>query len=115
MSEQHEANAPQVSGEFDRMDMARAISGRTGLTVEQAKLAIDGFAKVLPDALVVNGLRIDIYGLGVFRVELQAPRKGVDPQGNPFETGQRQKVVFEAAPAVNSVLANATGIVTYSP
>lgn len=115
MSEQTEPlEQDPIGAEFDRTDLAYAIAEKTGLSPVEAKVAIEGLAKVLPDALVGHGGRIEIHGLGVFRLEDRAPRKGAAPGGQPFETGNRQEIVFHAAPVINQIVTERTGVETYS-
>ena len=114
MMENEQINIENVGAEFDRTDMAHAIAERTGINPISVIEVLKGLASVLPDALVQFGGRVEIHGLGVFRLEDRAPRSGNDPQGEPFETGNRQEIVFHAGPDINTTVTKRTGIETYS-
>lgn len=112
--ENEQLNPEKVGAEFDRSDMAHAIAERTGINAHNVTEVLKGLASVLPDALVQFGGRVEIAGLGVFRLEDRAPRSGKDPQGEPFDTGNRQEIVFHASPDINTTVTERTGIETYS-
>lgn len=112
--ENEQLNPEKVGAEFDRTDMAHAIAERTGINAHNVTEVLKALAGVLPDALVQFGGRIEIHGLGVFRLEDRAPRSGNDPHGEPFETGNRQEIVFHASPGINEIITDRTGIETYS-
>lgn len=102
-----------VGPEFDRTNLTWAIAQRTGINPYYIKEVLKGFFAVLPDALVQYE-RVEIHDGGVFRLETRAPRKGVTPDGDAWEVGERQEIVFHAAPAVNAVVTERTGVETYS-
>lgn len=101
--------------ELDRSDFAQMLSERSGVHEWRMLETLKILGSTLADALVEGGGRVEIAGLGVFRVETRAPRKGVTPDGKQWEKPEeRQEIVFHAAPAVNAVLTERTGIETYS-
>lgn len=100
--------------ELDRSDFAQMLSERSGVHEWRMLETLKILGATLADALVQGGGRVEIAGLGVFRLETRAPRKGVTPDGEPWEVGGRQEIVFHAAPAVNAILTERTGVETYS-
>lgn len=100
--------------ELDRSDFAQMLSERSGVHEWRMLETLKILGSTLADALVQGGGRVEIAGLGVFRLETRAPRKGVTPDGEPWEVGERQEIVFHAAPAVNAVVTERTGVETYS-
>lgn len=100
--------------ELDRSDLSWMIADRTGVDQYWTHETLKGLGAVLADALVRGGGRVEIRDFGVFRLETRAPRKGVTPDGEVWEVGERQEIVFHAAPAVNAILTERTGIETYS-
>jgi nucleoid DNA-binding protein len=115
MNNEHEQLNPEgVGPEFDRTDMALAIAERTQINPYTVTEVLKGLASVLPDALVQFGGRVEIKGLGVFRLEERNPRKGITPQKKAFKTGKRQEIVYHAAPEINHTVTQRTEIETYS-
>jgi nucleoid DNA-binding protein len=113
MPEQENDNTINPGPEFDLTDMALAAAHKTGFSQRTCKEVLDAFAELLPDVLAEYG-RIEMHGLGVFRIEKRAARSGLTPDGQPWETPERQEVVFHAAPAINTALTERTGVETYS-
>jgi nucleoid DNA-binding protein len=109
------AEVENIGPEFDLTDMATAVAGKTGYSAKTCREVLEAFAATLPDALVAHQGRMEFHGLGVFRIEERAPRKGVTPDGQQWEKpNERQEVVFHAAPAINTALTERTGVETYS-
>lgn len=105
--------------EFDRMDIVRNIAA--GTEVEGGgQLSQDLILEVLKsehstiaDALCVFDGRVEIKDFGTFTIELRPPDSGIDPNGNPWETPERYKVKFKAAPAFAQIIEERTGISAY--
>lgn len=103
--------------EFDRSDLAEEIAVRSVVTdvddpyqtftKEDALELIELFGQVLAEALAEHG-RVEIHEIGVFRLENRAAREGVTPSGEAWETPERKKVEFEAAPALASAISEIT-------
>ena len=113
MAEQ-ESTPINPGGEFDLNDMAMAVAGKVGYSAKTCREVLQAFSDILPIALVANHGRIEMHGLGVFRIEKRASRSGLTPDGQLWETSERQEVVFHAAPAVNAAITERTGVETYS-
>ena len=106
--------------EFDRSDLAAEIAARIvahdgdGLyqkfTSDDVLDIIQRFGEVLAEALAEYS-RVEIHEIGVFSLEHRADREGVTPGGESWETPERKKVEFDAAPA----LASAIAAITESP
>jgi nucleoid DNA-binding protein len=114
MSMAEQESTPISPGqEFDLTDMALAAAHRTGFSPKACKDVLDAFAAILPEVLAEYG-RADLHHIGVFRIEKRAPRSGITPDGQPWDTPERQEVVYHAAPAINTALTERTGVETYS-
>lgn len=104
--------------EFDRTDLANEISARLkdtqdgpepGLTPAQIITVLRVLPAVLADALVEHQ-RVDIHEHGVYKLSKRAPERGVTPTGQPWETPERMKVTFHAAPALTRIVSERTGV-----
>lgn len=73
---------------------------------------IELFGQVLAEALAEHG-RVEIHEIGVFRLENRAAREGVTPGGEAWETPERKKVEFDAAPALASAISEITQTTIY--
>lgn len=106
-----------MNKEFDRSDLAQEIAVRSVVadsdgpyqkyTKEDAIELIELFGQVLADALAEHG-RVEIHEIGVFRLENRVAREGVTPGGEVWETPERKKVEFDAAPALASAISEIT-------
>jgi len=114
--------------EFDLSDLVCHISEQTVVTDDSAggepypedyridqgtarevlKLA---FAGIL-EALVEFG-RVELAGLGVLRLEPREADSGVLPDGSPWNTPDRNKVVYRAAADFVRIIAERTGVPAY--
>lgn len=105
--------------EFDRTDLANEISAvlmevhQDGsdpiYTPAQLVEVLQAFSAVLANALVEHQ-RVEIHELGVFKLQKRAPEKGVTPTGQIWETPERLKVTFHAAPALTRIVSERTGV-----
>lgn len=112
--------------EFDRGDLARHISEQTIFTDPHGEPWPEGYiiserdalsvlkiiAGAIPDAIAEFG-RVEIKDLGVFTIEHRAPDSGVTPDGDKWETPERNKIVFRAAPAFVKIIEDRTGMAAY--
>lgn len=114
--------------EFDLGDLVRHIREQTVVTDDSAggepypedyridertarevlRLAFGGIS----DALIEFG-RVEIAGFGVFRLEPREADSGVLPDGSPWSTPDRNKVVFRAADDFVRIIAERTGVPAY--
>ena len=109
--------------EFDRSDIARNIVAsllieEDGELVEKYDFneiidVIKSEHSTIADALCVFDGRVEIKDFGTFTLELRAPDSGVDPDGNPWETPERYKIKFKAAPSFAQIIEERTGIPAY--
>lgn len=93
-----------VGPEFDLGNMADLIATETGINPHNTREVLAKFAELLPQALVKYS-RVELSGLGVFRLKMRAARAGVFA-GQAWETPERVQVRFKAAPAVCRVVAD---------
>lgn len=108
--------------EYDRNDMASEIAAtiktqdQDGIhdkyDAETVLEILDAFGTLLAHALA-NHSRVEIHELGVFRLEHRPSRKGIDPNGNAWETPDRLQVDFSAAPAMCRILADRLDMQVY--
>lgn len=106
-------NEQERNPEFDRSDLAKEIAAQTGMFPATVIDVFKAFAEVLPRALAEHG-RVEIHGLGTFSLAHREARTGTTPEGKPWATPERQEIVFHAAPSVNHVVTERTGVETYS-
>ena len=102
-----------ANAEFDRADLAREIAERTGHDFTVVLDVLKFFPSVLADALVEFEGRAELKDIGVFKLQHRAPRRGVNPNGVPWETPERQSIEFEAAPFLAGIVAERSGLETY--
>jgi nucleoid DNA-binding protein len=57
--------------------------------------------------------RVEIAGFGVFALQEREPDSGVLPDGSPWSTPHRFKIVFRPAPAFCATVSEATGMPVY--
>lgn len=112
--------------EFDRGDLARHISEQTLFADPHGEPWPEGYviserdslsvlkiiSSAIPDAIVEFG-RVEIKDLGVFTLEHRAADSGTLPDGTPWETPERNKIVFRPAPAFKKIIAERTGMAAY--
>lgn len=60
-----------------------------------------------------EGHRMEIHGIGVFKLEHRAARKGTNPNGVPWETPERHEITFTAAPKFAGLIGEALGSPVY--
>lgn len=106
--------------EFDRSDIVRNIV--SSLLIDDDGAQIERYVEgevlevlksehsTIADALCVFDGRVEIKDFGTFTLELRPPDSGVDPNGEPWETPERYKVKFKAAPAFVQIIEERTGI-----
>jgi nucleoid DNA-binding protein len=107
--------------EYDRGDFAAEISARSEvrdidpylqLSEDDALRALELFGEILADALVKFG-RVELHDIGVFSLQDRDPRSGTTPDGEPWQTPYRKKIVFNAAPSLASAVTDQIGTETY--
>lgn len=112
--------------EFDRGDLARHISEQTLFSDPHGEPWPEGYiiserdalsvlkiiSGAIPDAIVEFG-RVEIADFGVFTLEHRAADSGVTPDGERWETPERNKIVFRPSPAFKQIIAERTGMAAY--
>ena len=77
-----------------KAEIARNVAQATGLTAQDAELALSALLQSLAEALVA-GQRIEIRGFGTFETVLRAPRTGRNPRtGAKVNIPSRRVPVF---------------------
>lgn len=109
--------------EFDRSDLAEALAARVvdfdpeeGATPRHTKGEIiellGHLGEVLAEALAEHS-RVEIHEIGVFKLDQREAREGVTPDGNAWQTPERKKVEFDAAPRLATAIQEITNTPIY--
>jgi DNA-binding protein HU-beta len=99
--------------EFDLGDICRAINAEYGLPYATVRSCIEKFAAILPVAIAEHG-RVEIPGLGVFRLKRKAAIKGRNfDTGEAVEIPEGLKVAFKASDDAREAITGMTGKPTY--
>lgn len=108
--------------EFDRSDLIAHIQDNTpvegpypeGYRVpeDMVTAVVKAVPETISKALAEFG-RVEIAGFGVFALQERVPDSGVLPDGSPWNTPQRFKIVFRPAPAFCATVSEATGMPVY--
>lgn len=93
-----------IKGEADLNELRQITLHRTGENPDTVANITGEFFRVIGEALGVHG-RVELHGIGVFSLELRAPRSGTDPNGNTWSTPDRFEIEFSAAPAFAKLVA----------
>lgn len=116
----------KIGEDFDRGDLARYISEQTLFADAHGEPWPEGYiiserdalsvlkiiSSAIPDAIAEFG-RVEIKDLGVFTIERRAADSGVTPDGERWETPERNKIVFRPSPAFKQIIAERTGMAAY--
>jgi nucleoid DNA-binding protein len=86
-----------IHGEADLNDLRQIVLHRTGQDPDTVADIIEAVFDVIAEMLAIHD-RVDFHNIGVFKLVHRAPRKGVTPDGEPWETPERYEIEFEAAP-----------------
>lgn len=78
---------------MNKNELIRAIANKTGMTLKDAGVALDGVIGAITDGLKA-GEKIQISGFGSFEVKSKAAREGVNPK-----TGAKIKIAESKSPA----------------
>jgi nucleoid DNA-binding protein len=97
--------------EIDRTDISYVIAERSGISPVEALESLKHLGPAIAGGLVSHN-RVEIHGVGTFRLEKRAARRGI-LNGAEWETPERQEIVFEAWPTVAQIVADRTGVPTY--
>lgn len=78
---------------MNKNELIRAIANKTGMTLKDAGLALDGVIGAITDGLK-DGEKIQISGFGSFEIKSKPARDGVNPK-----TGAKIKIAESKTPA----------------
>lgn len=108
--------------EFDRGDLISHIQDNTSvdgpypegyrIPEDMVTAVVKAVPETISQALAEFG-RVEIAGFGVFALQEREPDSGVLPDGSPWSTPQRFKIVFRPAPAFCATVSEATGMPVY--
>lgn len=112
-----------MNNEFDLTDLSAAVAAKIlhtdqdgaepKFTPAEIREVLETAFATTADGMVENGGRVEFHGFGTLRLELRRPDSGTLPDGTPWETPERNKVVFRPAPAFLRVIAERTGMPAY--
>lgn len=85
-----------IKKDADYGEVRKIVAEQTGESVGIVSEVIDTFFNVLAEVLAMHN-RYEHAGLGVISLLKRAPRQGIDPQGEPFETAARLEIEFHAS------------------
>ena len=98
--------------EYDRGDIARAISETTGIDEADVLDVLKALPHLLASALCEFG-RVEIRDLGTFTLATRAASKGHNfATGETMEIPEHKKVKFKSAPVVRHIISERTGSAT---
>lgn len=108
--------------EFDRGDLIAHICDNAQLDgpypegyripEDMVKAVVKAVPETISQALAEFG-RVEIQYFGVFTLEERVPDSGVLPDGSPWSTPQRFKIVFRPAPAFCATVSEGTNMPVY--
>lgn len=88
-----------------KSELVNAVSQRTGLSRQDAALAVNSTLEVIAQALS-QGDRVQLSGFGVFEVRQRAGRVGRNPQTKEtMDIPAASVPVFQASPALRDTVA----------
>lgn len=105
-----------MKDEFDLTGLSAAVAAKVsapGITQAIVREVLETAFATIPDGLVENGGRGEFKGFGVIRLQLRAADSGTLPDGSPWTTPERNKVIFKPAPAFLRIIAERTGMPVY--
>lgn len=86
-----------IKGEADKNEIAQITAHRTGENPDAVRNLADTLFEVIAEAVAVHH-RVELHDIGTFSLILRAPRSGVNPFGQHWETAERYEVKFDASP-----------------
>lgn len=99
-----------IGKEFDLTDACALVAEQTpGYADADIREILDLFFKVTAKALAEHS-RVEYKDFGVLRLKMQSAKSGIDPQGEPWHTPERLKIVYRPWPEVKQTIAEKTGI-----
>ncbi len=64
---------------MNKNELVRAIANKSGITLKDAALALDGVVGAITDALM-DGEKVQISGFGTFELKQKPAREGINPK-----------------------------------
>ena len=87
-----------------KADIVEIIAEKTGFTIKDIKVVVEGFIDEVKDALTEDK-HIEIRGFGTFKVKKHKARKARNPKTNEeVMVPARKKAVFKVSRELNNVL-----------
>lgn len=87
-----------IKGEADYNEVRQIIIDRVGQNVTMIHDVLDAFWDVIAEALAIHD-RVELHGIGAFKLVDRKEDSGLDPQGRPWETPERREIVFQPSDA----------------
>lgn len=87
-----------IKGEADYNEIRQIVIHRTGENPDTLRGVLDTFWDVIAEALAIHD-RVELHGIGVFKLVDRKEDSGLDPQGRPWETPERREIVFQPSDA----------------
>ena len=98
--------------EVNLPDVAAVVAEKNGIFQENVEFAVKEFFSVMAHELPnAHGYRVELNGIGVFKLKKRAARKGMTPppDSQPWEMPEHYEVVFSASPAFSKAIADQLG------
>ena len=87
-----------------KADIIELIAEKTGFTIKDIKVVVEGFLEEVKNALV-DDKHIEIRGFGTFKVKNHKARKARNPRTNQeVMVTSRKKAFFKVSKEMNKVL-----------
>lgn len=87
-----------------KKELVNAIADKAGVSMKDANIALNSFVDAFGDAMK-NGERIQLPGMGTFKVDTRSARVVRNPQtGEKLNVPAKKVVKFKAAPGLTSNL-----------
>lgn len=109
-----------MTNPLDKTELTKIISEQFDIKLTEAREILEAaFAEI--QAALADGRPVRLHGIGSFALKHKAPRKGRVPdgvadgvqEGAPFETPEREKVVFNASTAWCEPISEKRGLPVY--
>ncbi|MBW7996638.1 MAG: integration host factor subunit beta [Candidatus Glassbacteria bacterium] len=87
-----------------KADIVELIAEKTGFTIKDIKVVVEGFIDEVKETLV-EGKHIEIRGFGTFKVKKHKARKARNPRTNKeVMVPSRKKAFFKVSKELNKIL-----------
>ncbi len=83
---------------MNKSDLIREVSGRTGLTQNETRVAVDHLVSIITDQVRL-GRSVNIRGFGTFKAVTRLARKAQHPRTRrSIEVPEKKVPIFRASP-----------------